>query len=83
MWLVKSSVVIREGTQMNVCRDNNVTLLYGERERDLHNNEREREIQERGMYYIERERDNYNIRERHILQQRERELESTTVNKMI
>ena len=30
---------------------------YTERERDLHNNEREREIQERGMYYIERERE--------------------------
>ena len=52
MWLVESSVVISEGKQMNVCRDNNVTLLYEERER---------------------ERDNYNIRERHILQQRERE----------
>ena len=64
--------------------------------------EREREIQQRGMYYIERERkrklitteryvlhrerererDNYNIRERHIYN-KERELESTTVNKMI
>ena len=49
---------------MNVCRDDNVTLLWRERERSLSlcNNEREREIQQRGMYYIEREKEkiNYN-----------------------
>ena len=73
MWLVKSSVVISEGTQMNVCRDNNVTLLYGERERDLHNNERQREMQESGMYYIEREREIITTSERGIYYNKERE----------
>ena len=61
---------------MFVGRDNNVTLPQRERDLALHNNERERERNTTERYVLHRERDNYNIREK-------RELESTTVNKMI
>ena len=52
---------------MFVGRDNNVTLSQREREILLSITMREKERNTTERYVLHRERDNYNIRERHII----------------